>query len=233
MYALKATDDRDKLYGILGLVDSIPESIVVNCKPIVLCTLIRDNDLTADTTDSLSTAQVYSQLFNHIIEQGKSLEFLCCVPNVDKSLPSWFPSLDKVEAARWDLHSKQSACSNIPAAAKIISSGITLRVRGFQVDVVLRKSEDELVSNSAVKWLGEVREMSQEAFLTSGGSSGSADDAVAKLLFWWKSTALYSQFPLLASGHALADTEVEKRVAWTHLMEALGWYFIIHQSGKP
>lgn len=206
---------------------------MVNCKPIVLCTLIRDNDLTADTTDSLSTAQVYSQLFNHIIEQGKSLEFLCCVPNVDKSLPSWFPSLDKVEAARWDLHSKQSACSNIPAAAKIISSGITLRVRGFQVDVVLRKSEDELVSNSAVKWLGEVREMSQEAFLTSGGSSGSADDAVAKLLFWWKSTALYSQFPLLASGHALADTEVEKRVAWTHLMEALGWYFIIHQSGKP
>ncbi|KAG4439025.1 hypothetical protein IFR05_005489 [Cadophora sp. M221] len=86
-------------------------------------------------------------------------------------------------------------------------SGTVLRVREFRVDSVLRKSEDEPVSNSAVKWLR--------------GHYGSVDDAVARLVFWWKIMALYNQFPLLAPGHALVDIEEEKPVAWIHLMEAL------------
>ncbi|KAK2596237.1 hypothetical protein QQS21_006329 [Conoideocrella luteorostrata] len=124
--ALNMTDKRDRVYGILGLTtDSEAEEVVVDY--------------------SLSTRQVYTQVFRLFIQKNQDLSFLCFDPNPNTAshsqkaehdssgFPSWMPSQDVLWGS---IRASRASGERLAESAVIDPLTCVLSAQGLCVDIV-------------------------------------------------------------------------------------------------
>ncbi|CZR54135.1 uncharacterized protein PAC_04018 [Phialocephala subalpina] len=124
----KATDPRDKVYAILGLLGDDTEDIVVDY--------------------SLNIDEVAKQAFTKLVSTNNRLEALIFSqnPNREQGIPSWAPNICSPFNMRPSRLKGQS--SSLYAAAKgsvekfsFLADGITLRVKGLIFDTIKEVSK--------------------------------------------------------------------------------------------
>ena len=121
--ACQATDPRDRVYALLGLVDDHLREVVPLPE--------------ADYTKLL--VRVYCDAVRHIISLTQSLEVLCYnvyLAGPEDSLPSWMPRFDQGITDPWRLYEEHEACGSTTASIDATNDEQTLILEGIRIDEV-------------------------------------------------------------------------------------------------
>ncbi|KAK0722699.1 heterokaryon incompatibility protein-domain-containing protein [Lasiosphaeria miniovina] len=148
----KATDSRDKVYALVGIVNE-PAPFKVDY--------------------SLPAARVYTQITRHIIEQSKSLEILSSFHPLDPTspaddgLPRWVPALDRpsettTEVEWFDASRKSEAWWKGGPGAAVPGDWKTLTVSGLSIDTV--EAASEVIGQTGTEFNDEWRRRIVAAF---------------------------------------------------------------------
>lgn len=126
----KATDARDKVYGLLGLLPPVLE-----------------NPILPDYT--LNQKQVYAQFSRTMLETYKRLDsiFCWCLYNPSNALPTWMPDWTaEFPRNRIPWLKEWKACGNTQALWSISPHNQNLTCRGFVVDSIVSTSRSMVES---------------------------------------------------------------------------------------
>ncbi|KAF4983019.1 hypothetical protein FDECE_17399 [Fusarium decemcellulare] len=170
---LKMTDPRDRLYGVLGLVTDIDQSVVQidYHAPIV---------------------KVYSQVFNLFLDKYHDLYFLAFDGNHKQNsapdggnLPTWMP----YTTIDWGPLNASRACGTSRAAhAAINPDNLILSVEGLRVDTVsFVGGQEEAARQPILEWLQELEGYCRQVWPDAAGSPLYEKEEVTSLLFSWLS----------------------------------------------
>ncbi|MCJ1404110.1 hypothetical protein MMC11_007335 [Xylographa trunciseda] len=121
--ACQATDPRDKVYALLGLVDDHLSEAVPLIK--------------ADYTKPLVRA--YCDTTRHIISSTQSLEVLCYnvhSARIAEGFPSWMPRFDQGIVDPWRLYGEHEACMSTIANVRETDDEQLLLLDGVRIDEV-------------------------------------------------------------------------------------------------
>ncbi|MCJ1383200.1 hypothetical protein MMC17_006313 [Xylographa soralifera] len=141
--ACQASDPRDKVYALLGLVDDH---------------LGKDLPLPkADYTRPL--ARVYCDITRYIISLTQSLEVLCynvSLISPEESFPSWMPRFDQGIIDPWRLYGEHDACGSTIATVRETDEEQLLLLEGIRIDEVqcaeIILEEDEPPDTMSEAW---------------------------------------------------------------------------------
>ncbi|MCJ1288353.1 hypothetical protein MMC26_007708 [Xylographa opegraphella] len=141
--ACRASDPRDKVYALLGLVDNHHDRF----KPL----------LKADYT--LPLVRVYCDTTRYVISLTQSLEVLCYNVNhssPEKSVPSWMPRFDLGITDPWRLYGEHEACGNTIALIRETNDDQFLSLEGVRIDKIqfadIILEEDEPPDTTSKAW---------------------------------------------------------------------------------
>ncbi|MCJ1320932.1 hypothetical protein MMC15_006273 [Xylographa vitiligo] len=141
--ACQASDPRDKVYALLGLVDDHLDNILLLPK--------------ADYTKPL--ALVYCHTTRYIISLTQSLEVLCynvSPSSPEESFPSWMPRFDQGMIDPWRLYEEHEACGSTSATIRETGEEQLLLLKGVRIDEVqcanIILEEDEPPDTMAKAW---------------------------------------------------------------------------------
>jgi len=150
----QASDDRDKLFGVLGL-----------CEEIDRLHLVPDY--------RLDVIAVYRNLVIHCLEQHRSTRFLTYTGGARYGMPGWVPdwaTSRKAESLSW-----LEAATSADPIWSISAQNDTLTLKGYYIGPpdqiiatpVMSRYEIEGPVDVLTSWLREIRLLSKKAFLSS------------------------------------------------------------------
>ncbi|MCJ1432680.1 hypothetical protein MMC27_002037 [Xylographa pallens] len=141
--ACQASDPRDKVYALLGLVDNRLGDVLPLPK--------------ADYTRPL--ARAYCDTARYIISLTQSLEVLCYNVNpngLEEGFPSWMPRFDQGITDPWRLYEEHEACGSTIASVRGTDVEQLLLLEGIRVDEVqyadINLEEDEPPDTMSKAW---------------------------------------------------------------------------------
>ena len=156
--ACQASDPRDKVYALLGLVDDHLGDLLPLLK--------------ADYTRPL--ARAYCDTTRYIISRTQSLEVLCynVNPNIpEESFPSWMPRFDQGITDPWRLYEEHEACGSTIATVRETDDEQLLLLEGVRIDEVqytdIILEEDEPPDTMSEAWKLAMETLGDEKSLNS------------------------------------------------------------------
>ena len=141
--ACQASDPRDKVYALLGLVDDH----------------VHDNVLLPKADYTKPLARVFCDTARYIISLTESLEVLCYTVNPtspEKTFPSWMPRFDQGITDPWRLYEEHQACGDTTATVRKRDEDHLLSLEGVRINDVecadLILAENEPPDTMAEAW---------------------------------------------------------------------------------
>ncbi|KAL5312834.1 hypothetical protein ACEPPN_019260 [Leptodophora sp. 'Broadleaf-Isolate-01'] len=187
----KATDPRDKVYGILSLIEALTADIWKN----------RDERIVPDYSPANSTRKMFLHVTFFLFETTKSLEILTghCRRRHEPNFPSWVVDWGQnPDVSKWDadrlrmlMYEHYNAGKNAPFVSEALSNE-RLKVHGMLIDDVLEvgpcmsssKLDNFCPTLDAILRLGGKQRLSTDNYKSGGTWADAHWDTVHGDLFW-------------------------------------------------
>jgi hypothetical protein len=171
-HALKSTNPRDRVYGLIGLAQDCQENSI-------------------EVDYNLNCLETYTLVIKHFIRRYNSLNFLCCHGKRDDTLPTWLPSHEKGSV----LFHYQLCVSN--ASKYRVNPNMigfnerALSVWGIKCDKISVRSNYGLWNRPILVWSKQLEIVCSKIRLSDSPEDIWTNEVVLSLLSFWNTDDEY------------------------------------------